>query len=256
MCKTKPNIFPTTSLSKHLHQPNIPNMHLTQALYAHWFAGPTKHENLQYPGSFKVEAAPIQGDSLTMFWNHQHTPTCGCHCPLLKVHTCSHSALETLWRNKKKDPARTESPKISNVFTNTSDLDAIKYVQAKKSSNLIGSTQKLIVFSTNKPFTASVRIWSSPSATFDKPSLVQRSRGIPLKRALNLEHTKVSWEQTYYSFPAFLWFPLWSCSVVPLRIWSCGMLCYLGSTLAYLTSPPCSTKPPGTQNSKRRINIT
>ena len=63
-------------------------------------------------------------------------------------------------------------------------------------------------------------------------------------------NTKVSWEQTYYSFPAFLWFALWSCSVVPFEFPSCGMLFYLGSTLAYLTYPPYSTKPSRTQNSK------
>ena len=178
------------------------------------------------------------------------------HCPLLKVNTLS---LGHPWRNKKKNSPNGRSKNINRIHKYFRSWRS-QTCQAKKSSNLIGSIQKLTVFSTNKPFTASVRIWSSiiPSAAFDKPSLVQQSRGLQLKRALNLEHTKVSWEQTYYRFPAFLWFAPWSCSVVPFEFPSYGMLCYLGSTLAYLTFPPYSTKPSGTQNSKimeRRINI-
>ena len=80
---------------------------------------------------------------------------------------------------------------IKSIHKYTSDLDAVTCSSRElKLSNLIGSIEKLTVFSTNKLFTASVTIWPSviPSATFDKPSLVQQPLGIQVRRALNLEH--------------------------------------------------------------------
>ena len=55
MCKTKPNIFHTTSLNRDLHHPNIPNM----------WRGPT-----DLPTDLRVRL-----ELRSTFWNHEHTLT-------------------------------------------------------------------------------------------------------------------------------------------------------------------------------------
>ena len=176
------------------------------------------------------------------------------HCPLLKVKTLS---LGHPWRNKKKNSPNGRSKDIKRIHKYFRSWRS-QTCQAKKSSNLIGSIQKLTVFSTNKP--------SRPLSGSDLPSsLLQLSISPPWCSSQVEYNWRGLWisstpkylgsKLTNYKFPAFLWFAPWSCSVVPFQFPSYGMLCYLGSTLAYLTSPPCSTKPPGTQHSKRGINI-
>ena len=176
MCKTKPNIFHTTSLNRDLHHPNIHKGCM--------WRGPT-----DLPTDLRVRL-----ELRSTFWNHEHTLTWLLPLPAFEgENTQPWTPLEE--QEKKPNGRSKDIKRIHKYFRSWRSQTC----QARKSSILIGSIQKLTVFSTNKPFTASVRISSSviPSATFDKPSLVQQSLGIQLKRALNPEHTKVSWEQTY-----------------------------------------------------------
>ena len=173
MCKTKPNIFRTTSLNRDLHHPNIPNM----------WRGPSMPTDLR-----------VRLEATATFWNHEHTLTWLLPLPAFEgENTQPWTPLEEQEKKTERKVQRYQTySQILQILTqsNMSSKEIIKFdwVDSRAYS-----------FSTNKPFLASVRIWSSvvPSAAFDKPSLVQQSRGIQLKRALNLEHTKVSWEQTY-----------------------------------------------------------
>ena len=131
MCKTKPNIFHTTSLNKDLHHPNIPNM----------WRGPT-----DLPTDLRVRL-----ELRSTFWNHEHTLTISyLASSIARFWRWKHSALDTLGGTRKKQPKRKVQKyqsysQILQILTQSN----MSSRQAKKSSILIGSIQKLTVFSTN-----------------------------------------------------------------------------------------------------------
>ena len=157
----------------------------------------------------------------------------------------------------KTNLAQVEDAKRSKVFTNILQILMQSRAQAKKWNYQIwsGRSKSWQFFqqtNSSRPLSRSDLLSSLLQLSISPPWCSSHSeyKWEGLWILSTKWNTKVSWEQTYYSFPAFLWFAVWSCSVVPFEFPSCGMLCYLGSTLAYLTYPPYSTKPSRTQNSK------
>ena len=107
------------------------------------------------------------------------------HCPLLKVKTLS---LGHPWRNKEKKTARTEGPKISNVFTNTSDLDAVKQVKQRNHQIWLGRFKSLQFFQRTNP--------SRPLSGSDLPSsLLQLSINPPWRSS----HSEYNWRGLWIS---------------------------------------------------------
>ena len=68
----------------------------------------------------------VRLEATATFWNHEHTLTWLLPLPAFEgENTQPWTPLE----EQETKTARTEGPKISNVFTNTSDLDAVKHVK-------------------------------------------------------------------------------------------------------------------------------
>lgn len=124
MCKTKPNIFHTTSLNRDLH----PNIHK-----GCMWRGPT-----DLPTDLRVRL-----ELRSTFWNHEHTLTWFLPLPAFEgENTQPWTPLE----EQEKKTARTAGPQISNVFRNTSDLDAVKHVKQRNHQIWLGRFKSLQFF--------------------------------------------------------------------------------------------------------------
>ena len=169
MCKTKPNIFHTTSLNRDLH----PNIHK-----GCMWRGPT-----DLPTDLRVRL-----ELRSTFWNHGHTLTISyLASSIASFWRWKHSALDTLGGTRKKT-AQTEGPKISNVFTNTSDLDAVKHVKQRNHQIWLGRFKSLQFFQRTNP--------SRPLSGSDLPSsLLQLSINPPWCSS----HSEYNWRGLWIS---------------------------------------------------------
>ena len=110
MCKTKPNIFHTTSLNRDLHHPNIPNM----------WRGPTDLR--------------VRLELRSTFWNHEHTLTISyLASSIARFWRWKHSALDTLGGTRKKTERKVQRyqtySQILQILTqsNMSSKEIIKF---------------------------------------------------------------------------------------------------------------------------------